>query len=386
MEIIKIILKNLLRHPLRNSLTMLGIAIAVSAFGLLSTVLTSWDAGLEAAAVDRLVTRNAVSFIFPMPLSYRDKVSKTEGIESICSFSWFGGQYKDPQNFFPRMAVEPENVFVVYPEYVITNDELETFKKERNACIVGEDIAKQFDLKVGDPMVIDGDIYPGRWEFVIRAIYKKRDKNTDGTQMFFSWNYLNERILQESPERANTVGWVVTKLKSGSNAAAVSESIDMQFKNSPAETKSETERAFNQSFISAYSAIFTAIRVMSYIIVIIILFVLGNTMIMSARERTREFAMLKTLGFSGPQLSMFIAGEAVVMSLIGAVVGLFILNGLVYGVGQLVPKQFFPVFYVATSTYVISFVSAIIVGALAAIQPIQRTRAMKIVDGLRFIG
>ncbi len=386
MEIIKLVFKNLLRHPLRNSLTILGIAIAVSAFGLLSTVLTSWDAGLEAAAIDRLVTRHAVSFIFPLPLNYREKVAKTEGIDLTCGFNWFGGLYKDPKNFFPRMAVEPENVFKVYPEYVITNAELETFKTERNACVIGEDIAKQFNLKVGDPMNIKGDIYPGDWDFVVRAIYKKRDKNTDGTQMFFNWNYLNERVLQSAPERANKVGWIVTRLKPGINAATVSEAIDAQFKNSPAETKSETERAFNQSFFSAYSAIFTAIRAMSYIIVIIILFVLGNTMIMSARERTREYAMLKTLGFSGSQLSVFIAGEAIVMSLIGAVAGLFVLNGMVFVVGQVVPKQFFPVFYVATSTYIISFMSAIVVGILAAIQPIQRTRAMKIVDGLRFIG
>ncbi len=386
MEIIKIIFKNLFRHPLRNTLTMLGIAIAVSAFGLLATVLTSWDAGMEAASVDRLITRQAISFIFPLPLSYRDKVAHTEGVQEICALNWFGGVYKDPKNFFPRMACEPETIFDVYPEYQITKNELETFKKERNACVVGESIAQQFGFKVGDVMQVEGDIFPGTWDFKICAIYKRRDKNTDGTQMFFNWQYLNERLLQESPDRANEIGWIVSKLKPGANAATVSEAIDSQFRNSPAETKSETERAFNQSFVSAYGAIFTAIRAMSYIIVIIILFVLGNTMIMSARERTREFAMLKTLGFSGMQLSWFIAGEAIVMSLLGSVVGTVLLFGMVYVVGELVPKQFFPIFFVAKSTIITAALSAIVVGLLASIQPIVRTRKMKIVDGLRFIG
>ncbi len=386
MDMLKIILKNLKRHPLRNILTMLGVAIAVSAFGLLATVLTSWEAGIEAGSVDRLIVRHAVSFIFPLPLNYLDKVAKTEGVENTCAFNWFGGVYKDKNNFFARMACEPEKVFDVYPEFVVTKEERESFIRERNACIIGESIAQQFNIKVGDMMTVDGDIYPGKWDFVVRGIYKKRDKNTDGTQMFFSWQYLNERIQQEAPERANKVGWVVTKLKGGSSAASISSAIDQQFKNSPAETKTETERAFNQSFFSAYSAIFTVIRVMSYLIVVIILFVLGNTMIMSARERTREFAMLKTLGFSGSQLTTFIAGEAIAMSLLGAFLGIILLNLMVVVVGAVVPKQFFPVFYVATGTYISSFLSAVLVGVFASIIPIWRTGKTRIVDGLRFIG
>ncbi|MBK9247871.1 MAG: ABC transporter permease [Ignavibacteria bacterium] len=386
MNTTRMVMKNTLRHPLRNILTILGIAIAVSAFGLLRTVLTSWDAGIEAGSVDRLVTRDAVSFIFPLPLAYADKIEKTEGIDKLCYLNWFGGVYKDKQNFFPRMACQPDRIFDVYPEYVVSTQEREAFINERNACVVGESIAQQFNIKLGDLMTVEGDIYPGKWDFVVRGIYKRRDQNTDGTQMFFSWVYLNERLLQDAPSRANKIGWVVTKLKPGTNSAAVSKAIDNQFINSSAETKSETERAFNQSFFESYSAIFTAIRIMSILIIGIILMVLGNTMIMSTRERTREYAMLKALGFRGNHLVAFIAGESIIIAFIGAIIGVGMLYLMVLGVGAVVPKQFFPVFFIAPSTYIISFSSAVLLGGLASILPVWHNTKIQIVDGLRFNG
>lgn len=386
MNTTRMVMKNTLRHPLRNILTVLGIAIAVSAFGLLRTVLTSWDAGIEAGSVERLVTRDAVSFIFPLPLAYADKIEKTEGIEKLCYLNWFGGVYKDKENFFPRMACQPERIFEVYPEYMVTDQERDAFIKERNACVIGESIAQQFNIKLGDIMTVEGDIYPGKWDFVVRGIYKRRDQNTDGTQMFFSWVYLNERLLQESPARANRIGWVVAKLKPRTNPAVVSKAIDSQFLNSSAETKSETERAFNQSFFESYSAIFTAIRIMSFLIIGIILMVLGNTMIMSTRERTREYAMLKALGFRGNHLVAFIAGESIVIAFIGAIIGVGLLYVMVLGASAVVPKQFFPVFFIAPSTYIISFTSAVLLGVLASILPVMHNTKIQIVEGLRFNG
>ncbi|MBI5471158.1 MAG: ABC transporter permease [Ignavibacteriae bacterium] len=386
MSVFRMIFKNTLRHPLRNFLTMLGIAVAVSAFGLLRTVLTSWDAAIEVAAVDRLVTRDAVSFIFPMPLAYAEKIEKVKGIETLCFFNWFQGVYKDKQNFFPRMAVQPDRVFSVYPEYILSPTELEAFEKERKACVIGESIAQQFNLKLGDQMTIEGDIYPGNWDFIIRGIYKRRDEKVDGTQMFFHWDYLNERMNQVAPGRANQIGWIVAKLSPGANPAAVADEIDNQFKNSSTETKSETERSFNQSFFESYSAIFTAIRIVSVLIIGIILLVLGNTMIMSTRERTQEYAMLKTLGFSGQNLISFIAGESILLSFIGAMIGIVLLYLLVQVVSAVVPKQFFPVFFIAPSTYIITFSAAVALGFLAALQPVMTTLKTRIVDGLRFIG
>ncbi|MCW8803483.1 MAG: ABC transporter permease, partial [Ignavibacteriaceae bacterium] len=207
MRILKLIIKNSLRHKLRTILTILGISIAVFAFGLLRTVVTAWNAGVEASAANRLVTRQAVSFIFPLPLAYKDQISKIPGVDVVTFANWFGGVYIDKNQFFARLAVDPETIFEVYPEFLLSDDEYQTFLKERNSCIIGQDIAKQYKLKIGDLMTIEGDIYPGDWQFVVRGIYKPRDKTTDATQMLFHWDYLNERMKEWETGRDNQVGW-----------------------------------------------------------------------------------------------------------------------------------------------------------------------------------
>lgn len=386
MKILKLVFKNALRHKLRSFLTILGIGIAVMAFGLLRTVVTAWYAGIEASAANRLITRQAVSFIFPLPYAYRDQIAKISGVETVTYMNWFQGVYIDKNQFFARMACDPETIFEVYPEFIVPPDQLEAFKKERNSCVVGRDIARQYNLKIGDVIPIEGDIYPGRWEFVVRAIYQPRDKTVDGTQMLFHWDYLNERMKQEMPTRAGDVGWYIVKISDPSKSAQISEQIDALFKNSRAETKTETERAFQQSFIAATSAIVTAMNVMSFVIIGIIMLVLGNTMIMSARERTREYAVFKTLGFSGGHLVGLIAGESFLISFFGGGLGLLMTFPLINMFEAFMPKGWFPIFNLEPITMILAGVSALAVGVVASLFPIQRALGTKIVDGLRHIG
>lgn len=386
MKVLKLVFKNALRHKLRSFLTVLGIGIAVMAFGLLRTVVTAWYAGIEASAANRLITRQAVSFIFPLPYAYRDQIAKVPGVETVTYMNWFQGVYIDKNQFFARMACDPETMFEVYPEFVVPPDQMEAFKKERNSCVIGRDIAQRYNLKIGDVMPIDGDIYPGRWEFVVRAIYQPRDKTVDGTQMLFHWDYLNERVKQEAPTRAGDVGWYIIKISDPSKSAQISEQVDALFKNSRAETKTETERAFQQGFIAATSAIITAMNVMSFVIIGIIMLVLGNTMIMSARERTREYAVLKTLGFSGGHLVGLISGESFLISFLGGGLGLAMTLPLINMFEALVPKGWFPVFNLEPITMMLAGVSALTVGVMASLFPIQRALRTKIVDGLRHIG
>ncbi|MDD8018299.1 MAG: ABC transporter permease, partial [Bacteroidota bacterium] len=258
MKILKIIFKNALRHKLRAFLTILGIAIAVMAFGVLRTVVTAWNAGVEASAVDRLVTRQAISFIFPLPYAYRDKIQNIEGVKNVTWANWFGGVYIDKTQFFARYAVDADTYFDVYPEFVLSKEELETFKKEQNSCVIGSDIAKKYNLKLGDVMPLEGDIYPGQWQFVVRGIYKPRDKTVDATGMAFHWKYLDERMHVDMPGREGNVGWYVIKIKDQNQSAVISDKVDALFKNSRAETKTETERAFQQGFVASSSAILTA--------------------------------------------------------------------------------------------------------------------------------
>ena len=386
MKIFKLLLKNSLRHKLRTFLTILGIAIAVIAFNVLRTVVTAWSVGIEASSANRLITRQAISFIFTLPYAYRDKIAQVQGVEEVTFANWFQGVYIDKNQFFARLAVDPETLFKVYPEYLISKDELATFKKERNSCVIGIEIAKKYDLKIGDIMNIDGDIYPGNWDFVVKGIYHPRDKTTDATQMFFHWTYLDERIKQDMPGRDGEVGWYTIKISDPSKAAAVSEEVDKLFKNSLAETKTETERAFQQGFLQSTSSIITSMNVISFVIIGIIMLVLGNTMIMAARERTREYAVFKTLGFSARHLIGLIMGESLIISAIGGGLGLALTFPIIAAFAEFIPKGWFPIFEIETITIVFSVTAALMIGILASIFPIQKALRTKIVDGFRFVG
>lgn len=384
--LIKMMIKNALRHKFRTILTIFGIGIAVGAFGLLRTVITSWYAAVEATANDRLIVRQAVSFIFPLPYSYKEQIAKVPGVGTVTYFNWFQGVYKDKSEFFPRMATDPETLFEVYPEFLISDDEKAAFQKERNACVIGKDIAERYGLKIGDIMSIEGDIYPGQWEFVVRGIYRPRSNAVDGTQMFFHWTYLDERMKRDMPGREGNIGLYAAKIGNAADAPEISERIDALFKNSSAETKTETERAFNEGFIGAYSAIITAINVMAFMIIGIILLVLANTMIMSARERNIEYAVMKTMGFNGKHLFSLVAGESIFIALLGGFMGYALTLFFVGAFAAVVPKNFFPVFILADTTIFLEFVFAIIVGIAAGIIPVVQAIKTQIVEGLRFAG
>jgi len=386
MKILKLIFKNAFRHKLRTLLTILGISIAVIAFGLLRTVVTIWDSSVDAAQVNRLITRQSVSFIFPLPYSYKEKIENIPGVEKVCASVWFQGVYKDKNNFFARVAVDHETFFDIYPEFDLPKTQLEEFKKNRNACVVGADIAKQYNIKLNEPIVLEGDIFPGRWEFVVKGIYKPKYKNTDGTQMLFHFDYLNERLIAESPLRANQVYWYIVKINDSNKSAQISNQIDALFKNSSSETKTETERAFTQGFVAASSAIITAMNFMSFLIIGIIMLVLANTMIMSSRERTREYAVFKTLGFSAKHLIGLILGESMLIACIGGGIGLVLTFPIVSGFEKVIPKGFFPFFFIESSTIILSISAAIIIGFISAIFPIQKALQTKIIDGFRYVG
>jgi putative ABC transport system permease protein len=386
MELLRLLLRNALRHKLRTVLTVIGVGVAVMAFALLQTVVTAWHAGVEASAANRLITRHAVSFVFPLPLSYRDRIAQIAGVNKVTYAVWFSGVYIDKNQFFARLAVDSDSFFDVYPEFVIDREQFESFKRERNACIIGVDIAKRYNLKIGDIMPMEGDVYPGQWEFVVRGIYYPRDQTTDPSSMMFHYRYVDERVRQEFPDRAGQVGWYIVRIDDPANSAQISQEIDNLFANSRAETKTETERAFQQSFLSAASAVITAMNIMSFVIIGIILLVLGNTMVMSARERTHEFAVLKALGFSGGQLFLLLGGESMILSIAGSALGLALTLPAVAGFQSALPKGWFPVFYIKPETIVIGCIAGFVVGLLAALIPLRRVLTTRIVEGLRYVG
>ncbi len=383
MYIFRLILRNTLRHKLRTALTIAGLAIAALAFGTLRTIITSWNSGVESSQANRMITVHKVSFIFPLPLAYLDQITKIPGVKRVSYANWFQGTYIDQNQFFPRLAVDPETIWDVTPEFIVSDSVKEALKRQRNGCVIGVKIARDYKLKVGDLMTIEGDIYPGKWQMQIVGTYHGRDKTADETQMLFNWHYLDEQLKVNEPGRDGHVGWYILQIDNPNDRARISSSVDDLFANSPAETKTQTEKEFQQSFVSMSGAILSAINVVSFVIIGIILLVLSNTMAMTARERIREYAVMRTLGFSARNLVSLIAGESMLLSLAGGLIGLAITFPICAGIQSVAPTGMFPVFNVEPVTVVLAFLSAVAAGFVAAALPIRRASRMKIVDGLR---
>jgi putative ABC transport system permease protein len=388
MQGLKLIWKNALRHKLRTSLTVLGLTVAMLSFGLLQTVIGAWYAGADAASNTRLITRNAISLIFPLPLSYENRIRGVEGVAQVGYGNWFGGVYKDPKNFFPQFAISGRSYLELFPEFILEDKERAAFLRDRRGAVVGRKLANQYGFKVGDVIPLTGTIFPGQWEFVLRGIYDGRDATTDTSQMFFHWDYLNETLLKttrQSRGQHNQIGFYVIQIESPDDAAAISNAVDAQFRNSLAETLTETEKAFQLGFVSMSEAIVTAIRIVSFVVILIIMAVMANTMAMSARERLSEHATLKALGFSPRFLALLIFGESLLIALMGAVLGVALLfpaaSAFSAKIGTL-----FPVFKIAPQTILLQLAAAIAVGLVAAVVPALRSMRVNIVDGLRSIG
>lgn len=384
-----LILKNSLRHRMRTLLTIVGLAISILAFGLLRTVLGAWFSGVEASSETRLVTRNAVSLVFPLPLSYKEKILAIPGVTGISYAYWFGGTYIDTKNFFPQFAVEPESYLDLHPEYILTEKEKEDFIRQRNSCVVGAQLARKYGWELGDTVRLTGAIFAGDWDLVIRGIYHGSGQFTDETQMLLHWQYVDETMQREMPAMSGHVGWYMVRIANPDDAVRVSTAIDSRFENSLAETKTETEKAFNLSFISMLSAIITAMQVISVVIIAIMLLVLMNTMTMTARERIPEYAVLKAIGFRSRRLSALIVGESALIAIAGGIVGVLAMVPVCAAFSQFVAKNlsgFFPAFKLEYSTIGLAAAIALVVGLVAGLVPTARIARMKTADGLRHIG
>lgn len=384
MKILKLVRKNAFRHKLRTFLTILGLALAVMAFGLIRTFIGAWYAGADAASPDRLICRHAVSVIFSLPLAYREQLLKIDGVEEVTYANWFGGYYVDPSNFFANFAVDVNSYLEMYPEFVLPDDQKEAFKTERQAAIIGQGLADRFGWKLGDKVTLIGGIYPGNWDFMIRGIYQGRDEATDETLFLFRWDYLDETLKKIWNSRTGEVGWYALKISDPSRAAQISNEVDARFDNSWAETRTETEKEFQMSFIQMSSAIILGLRIISYLIIGVILLVLANTMAMTARERISENAFMRTIGFQSHHLAWLILGESLFIAVLGGALGMGLLYLIAGGV-KVAMSQYFPGFAPSVFTYLFSFGTAVIVGFLASIFPITRAVRLKIVDALRVV-
>jgi putative ABC transport system permease protein len=385
MYILKLLLRNAFRHKLRTSLTILSITIAILAFGLLRSFIGAWYAGAEASSASRLVTRNAISLIFPLPLSYKDKIRQIDGVKQFAWGSWFAGLYIDEKNFFANYAIDAKNYMALYPEFILPPDQKKAFLGDRKAFFAGRKLIERYHWRIGDIVTLKGTVYPGNWEFVLRGIYHGRDESTDESLFFFHWDYLNEALKKTAPRRADQVGWYVIEVTDPNRAAEVAQAIDKTFKNSLAETLTETEKSFFLSFISMVGAIIVAIQLVSLVVIIIIVAVAANTMAMTARERIGEYAIFKTLGFRGWRIAGMIVGESLLITMIGCLFGIVLTPPAAKVFGKIV-GTYFPTFRVEIETIYMDIGASMLVGLCAAIIPTWRAVKIRIADGLRRIG
>jgi putative ABC transport system permease protein len=382
---LKLLWRNAFRHRLRTFLTVLAITIAILAFGMLRTFVDAWYAGVEASSASRLVTRNAISLIFPLPISYKDRIRQVEGVKIVSYGNWFGGIYIDEKNLFANFAVDIESYLKLYPEFVLPPDQYGAVARDRKACVAGRKLAERFGWKIGDTIVLKGTIFPGTWEFVLRGIYHGRDKTADESQMFFHWNYLNETVKKLVPRRADQVGFYMIGITNPALSSDVTLAIDGIFRNSLAETLTESEKAFALGFISMTEAIVIAIKLVSFVVIIIIMAVVANTMAMTARERIGEYAVFKTLGFGARHIAGMIFGESLVLSLAGCAVGISLTFPIARAFASAM-SNYFPIFNVSTATIYMDIAAALIVGVVAGIFPAWRAVNIRIAEGLSRIG
>jgi putative ABC transport system permease protein len=380
----KLVARNVFRAKLRSTLTIVGLVIAVLAFGLLQTVVRAWYAGSDAASATRLIARNAISLTFSMPVYYREKIRAVPGVTGVSVSNWFGGIYKEPKNFFAQFAVDAPTYFPMYPEFIFQPDEYAAFLRDRRGAVVGRQLADLYGFKVGDTIPLKSSIYPGDWEFVVRAIYDAKDETTITRQMYFHFDYLNEQIKKVFPRRADQAGVFVVSIADSSAAADISRAIDAEFKNSLAETLTETEKAFTLAFVAMIETIVVAIEGVSYVVILIIMAVAANTMAMTARERMSEYATLKALGFPPRTVGFLILAEAMLLAALGGAIGM-LLTPPVVQVFHAATISVFAKMPLVPQTFYLQAACALVVGLVAGIVPAFRAGRIRIVDGLRHV-
>jgi putative ABC transport system permease protein len=381
MKFINLVLKSARRSKRRTALTMISVALAVFLFATLRSVLDGFDAVAAASSAQRLVTIRSTSMIFSMPTNHTEVIKSTPGVTDVTWANWFGGIYKDPKNFFGQFAIDPESYLRMYPEVILSPEERKAFLEDRTGCIVGDGLAKKYGWQIGERIVIQPGIpvygsldYP----FTIRGIYRAGSSAVDNQSMMFHWKYADERSTPRGQ-----VGWVVTRVANPDQATQVASTIDQKFANSPYETKTDTEQAFSAQFASMLGNLNLLLGSVALAVVLSTLFVAGNTMAMSVRERTTEIAVMRTLGFPGATIFLLVVGEGLLVAFVGGVAGALLARAIINAEFLGLAGGFIPMFGVTNWNVVVGMGLSVVIGLLAALIPATMASRLKIVDALR---
>lgn len=384
MKFLRLIFKNILRNRRRTFLTVASIAVSLFLVATLRSVLTELQNPPETPdSALRLITRHKVSLFNALPISYRQKIARTEGVEAVFGSMWFGGIYKDPSNFFPNFSVDVDQFFQVNPDMKISTDQQLAFIKDRIGCVVGDHLAKRFGWKIGDRIHLKGSLFQIDPELTIRGIYS--GGNDEGSGLYFQWDYFNEGMIKLGmASNASFTGTFTIRARSVEDVPRVAERIDAFFQNSTAPTKTETEKAFIISFLAVLGNVQLFITGICSVVIFTVILVASNTMAMSIRERWREIGVLKTLGFENRQVLWLLVGESLLLAMGGAAIGTFGAKFLFSNVDMAqATAGFMQKLRVTAETQILCLSLGLLVGILASGFPAWRASRRPAVEAIR---
>ena len=373
---------NLKRKKIRTLLTLLSILVAFVLFGYLSAITRALAQGVDVVGADRLVVRHKVSLIQFLPENYEAQMEQLPGVAEAVHATWFGGIYQEPSNFFPQFPVKPEEYLAMYPEFLVSAEDMARWLETRTGAVVGRTTAERFGWKVGDRVPIQATIFTHdggqtTWDFDIVGIYDGAEQGTDTTAFLFRWDFFDEA----RDWGRGQVGWYVVRVEDPREAADVARRIDEQFANSPAETKAETEGAFVQGFAEQVGNIGAIMVAILAAVFFTILLVAGNTMAYAVRERTGELAVLKAVGFTDGQVLGLVLAEALVLACLGGFLGLG-LGWVLISLGD-PTNGALPIFYFPPRRIVLGILLVLALGLAAGILPALQAGRLRIADALR---
>jgi putative ABC transport system permease protein len=376
----RILLANLLRKKVRLLLAAGSFAVALFLFAFLGVVRSAFSIDAVVVKADRLIVVNRTSWFNTMPISYKDKIAQIPGVKNVTHYTWFAGVYHDEKDFFPQFAIDPEGNRQVYPEFLIPEEQWQAFLKDRQGAIAGIETAQRFHWKIGDRIPLMARQYgAGTWELNLVGIYRGERPQTDQTQFWFRWDYFNEKVPDEMKGQ---VGWYIVRVADPSDAVRVAKAIDQQFANSSHETRTNTESVFAADMLKQFGNIRFLIVSIGVVVFFTLLLVTGNTMAIAIRERTRELAVFKAVGFSDLSILVLVLAESLLIAVIGGGLGLLLallaiplvassLSGMLSGL-VLSPK-----------ILLFGLFLALLVGLLSGLIPGVIAMRMRIVSALR---
>lgn len=381
MTFLDLVRKNLFRKRLRTILTIVAIFVAFVIFGVLATFQNAINAGVEVAGADRLITVNKINFTLPMPIAYATRTAAVPGVKQVAFAEWFGGYYQEPRNFLVAFGVDPKNYLEIYSELVVPPAQREAFLREKTSILVGKATADQYGWKAGDRLPLKSNIYRQKngsdtWDFTIAGIYTGNDQRVDTTPVIFHFDYLADtRSFGDG-----TTGWMILKTADPKENARIMRDVDALFANSAFETETKTEQAFNKAFAEQLGDLGFIVGAVVGSAFITILLIVGNTMMLTVRERTNEIAVMKTIGFTTRRIFGLVLSESMLLALIGGLLGVAFAWLISFAIaGPL--SRFGPVAF-SLDTAATAFVLMALLGLLTGLIPAIRAMNTDIVTAL----